>query len=158
MSTPLVIDPDAYLETEGGRVFTPERNAAAWERAYADLESAFRAATSETRFYLVMGVQGGGKSTWIHRNAGRLGAAAICLDAALPARRHRVRAMELAARYGVASVAVWLRTPLQRALEQNLLRAPDQQVPEDAIRSVESLLEAPVPEEGFERVIEVTPE
>ncbi|MEO5618454.1 MAG: AAA family ATPase [Candidatus Eisenbacteria bacterium] len=156
MCAPRVFNPDDYLETGAGRVFTPERNAAAWERVYAELESCFSAAAPETRFYLVMGVQGSGKTTWIHENAASLGPAAVCLDAALPARRHRTRALELAARFGVPAVAVWIKATLEEALARNLRRAPDQQVPGDAIRSVASLIEAPVPDEGFAQVLEIS--
>lgn len=156
MSAPRVFNPDDYLETEAGRVFNAERNAAAWERVYAELESCFRDATPETRFYLVMGMQGSGKTTWIREQAASLGPAALCLDAALPARRHRTRALELAARFGVPAVAVWVKATLEEALARNLRRAADQQVPEDAIRSVASLIEAPATEEGFARVLEIS--
>jgi hypothetical protein len=155
MPAPRIFNPDDHLETENGRLFTPERNEAAWERVYAELEACFAAATPETRFYLVMGVQGGGKSTWIRDHSGELGPAALCLDAALPARRHRARAMELVARYRVPAVAVWVKATVEEALERNLLRRPDHQVPEDAIRSVASLIEAPTADEGFVQVIEV---
>jgi predicted kinase len=155
MSTPRVYNPDDYLETDSGRVYTPERNADAWERVYAGLESDLRAAGPDTRFYLVMGVQAAGKTTWIRNNAAQLGPAAVCLDAALPARRHRARALELASRFGVPAVAVWVRATVEEALERNLLRTPDKQVPEDAIHSVASLIEAPTEEEGFVQVIEV---
>jgi hypothetical protein len=90
-----VLDPDDYLRTPEGRVYTEERNAAAWERLYSELEALFQNATSETRFIIVMGVQGGGKTTWIRENHAWLGPATICLDAALPARRHRARALAL---------------------------------------------------------------
>jgi hypothetical protein len=33
---PRVFNPDDYLQTEAGRVFTEERNAAAWERMFAE--------------------------------------------------------------------------------------------------------------------------
>ena len=89
MPEPRIFNPDNYLQSEAGRVFTEERNAAAWERIYTDLEALFRIANSETRFYLVMGVQGGGKTKWIRDNLSALGQDAIFLDAALPARRHR---------------------------------------------------------------------
>lgn len=155
MSGPRVIDPDAWLETDSGRVFTAERNAEAWEQAYRELEAALARATPATRLYLVMGVQAAGKSTWIREQAGQIGDAAICLDAALPARRHRERALALAARFGVAAIAVRVRAPLEEALRRNRLRRQDHQVPEDAIRSVHSLLEPPVKDEGFAAVHEV---
>ena len=156
MNAPRVFNPDDELATEAGRVFTPERNAAAWERVYAGLEDCFRNATPGTRFYLVMGVQGSGKTTWIRENHALLGSAAVCLDAALPARRHRTRAMELAARFGVPAVGVWVKATVEEALSRNLRRRTDERVPEDAIRSVASLIEAPCLDEGFAEVIEVS--
>ena len=153
---PRVFNPDDYLQTQTGRVYTDERNAAAWERIYSELEGLFRDSTAETRFFIVLGVQGGGKTSWIRRHIGSLGSSAICLDAALPARRHRARALALAQRFSVYSIAVWINVTLERALEQNARRAPDEVVPEFAIRSVFGLIEAPTLEEGFREIIEVT--
>jgi predicted kinase len=78
------------------------------------------------------------------------------LDAALPARRHRSRALALAKRFDVRAVAVWINVPLERALAQNAQRPPDQAVPEFALRSVFIMLEPPAVDEGFHEVIEVT--
>jgi hypothetical protein len=155
MHSPRVFNPDDYLQTEAGRVYTDERNAAAWERIYSELEGLFRDSTADTRFFIVLGVQGGGKTSWISRHIGSLGSSAICLDAALPARRHRARALALAQRFSVYSIAVWINVTLERALEQNSKRAPDHVVPEFAIRSVFGLIEAPTVEEGFREIIEV---
>jgi hypothetical protein len=47
-------NPDDYLETESGRVFTPERSAAAFERAYTELERALRSAPSGARLFVVV--------------------------------------------------------------------------------------------------------
>ena len=156
LRTPRVFNPDDYLQTPEGRVYTDERNAAAWERIYSELEALFREATQETRFFIVIGVQGSGKTTWIKRNLVSLGPSAICLDAALPAKRHRARALALAQRFEVNAIAVWINVPLERALEQNAKRAPDEVVPEVALRSVFGLIETPTLEEGFLEVIEVT--
>jgi len=153
---PRVFNPDDYLQTEEGRLYTDERNAAAWERIYSELEELFRDSTADTRFFVVLGVQGGGKTSWIRKHSGSLGSSAICLDAALPARRHRARALSLAQRFSVYSVAVWINVTLERALKQNAKRAPDEVVPEFAIRSVFGLIEAPTLEEGFREIIEVT--
>ena len=89
----LVFNPDDYLNTPEGRVFTNERNAVAWENLYSEMEAVFRTATSDTCLFVVMGVQGAGKTTWIRNNHEALGDSAVFLDAALPARRHRVRAV-----------------------------------------------------------------
>ena len=118
MHAPRVFNPDDYLQTEAGRVYTDERNAAAWERIYSELERLFRDSTADTRFFIVFGVQGSGKTSWIRRHTESLGSSAIFLDAALPARRHRARALALARRFAVDCVAVWINIPLERALEQ----------------------------------------
>jgi predicted kinase len=153
LRTPRVFNPDDYLWTPNGRVFTAERNAAAWEEMYTDLEALFRAAAPETRFFIVMGVQGGGKTTWVRAHCDVLGPHAVFMDAAVPAKRHRARAVALATRFGVRTTAVWIDTPLERALAQNAQRPADEVVPESAVRSVFSLLEAPTVDEGFDEVI-----
>lgn len=149
-------NPDDYLWTPAGRLYTPERNAEAWEQLYADLEAHFRRASPGTRFFVVMGVQGGGKTSWIRRNYDVLGPQALLMDAAVPARRHRARVLTLAKSFGVHTVAVWVDTPLERALAQNAARPTDEVVPELAVRSVFSMLEAPSEEEGFDEVIVVS--
>ena len=155
MPTPRVFNPDDYLQTAEGRIYTEERNAAAWEQMYADLESLLSTAEPQARLFVVMGVQGGGKTTWIRSNYEALGPSAVFMDAAVPARRHRARAVGLARRCGVRTVAVWINTPLGQALTQNAQRPDDEVVPEFAVRSVFGLLEAPSPDEGFDEVIVV---
>jgi hypothetical protein len=155
MPKPRVFNPDDYLQTAEGRVYTEERNAAAWEQMYADLESLLTTAGQQTCLFMVMGVQGGGKTTWIRSNYEALGLSAVFMDAAVPARRHRARAVALARRCGVRTVAVWINTPLSQALAQNAQRPDDEVVPESAVRSVFGLLEAPGPDEGFDEVIVV---
>ena len=155
MPPPNVFNPDDYLQISEGRLYTDERNAAAWERMYEDLELILSTAGPETRLFVVMGVQGGGKTTWIRSNSEALGSSAVFLDAAVPARRHRARALAAARRAGVRTVAVWINTPLDRALAQNSQRPDDEVVPEMAVRSVFSLLEAPNTDEGFDEVIVV---
>jgi hypothetical protein len=49
-----------------------------------------------------------------------------------------------------------VNTPLERALAQNARRAPDEVVPEVAIRSVFDLLEAPSIDGGFDQVFTVS--
>jgi hypothetical protein len=156
MTEPRIFNPDNYLQSEAGRVFTEELNAAAWERIYSEIETLFRSANAATRFYLVMGVQGGGKTTWVRNNLASLGQEAIVLDAALPARRHRARALALVARYDIHAVAVWIKVSLEQALAQNVLRPADEIVPEFALRSVYSLLEAPAKDEGFSEILQIT--
>lgn len=109
-----VINPDDYLETEFGREFTPERNKQAWALAYARLETELARAAAGARLYVVMGVQGAGKSRWVAENAERLGARAIVFDAALPARRHRQHLLALARQYAVPAIGVFVRASWNR--------------------------------------------
>lgn len=150
-----LINPDHYLQTAQGRVWTAERGKQAWEWAYADLEKALSCISAKGIFYLVCGIQGAGKTTWVQTHAAWLDEHAVVLDAALPAKRHRVRALNLAAQYAVPAVAVWLDVPLALALQRNAQRAEDEQVPIATIQQVHSLFEPPSLEEGFWRVLEV---
>jgi hypothetical protein len=43
------INPDHFLETENGRVISPELNHQAWQLSYKALDKALRAATADTR-------------------------------------------------------------------------------------------------------------
>jgi predicted kinase len=104
----------------------------------------------------VMGVQGGGKSTWIRNNCRALGPSAVFMDAAVPARRHRERVLALAQRSSVRTIAVWINTSLDRALLQNAQRPNGEVVPEFAVRSVFGLLQAPSRDEGFDEVIVIS--
>jgi predicted kinase len=149
------INPDHYLQTDSGRVYTEERNKMAWQRMYADLEQTLRDSAGSVKLYVVMGVQGGGKTTWIQSQLPML-QEAVFLDAALPAKRHRAQALSLARSAGVPAVGVWINVPLELALERNSKRADDERVPEAAVRSVYSMIEPPSVEEGFVEVIEVS--
>ena len=126
----------------------------AWQRTYEDLEQTLHDSSGSATLYVVMGVQGGGKSTWIQSQLQQL-QNAVFLDAALPAKRHRTKALSLARAAGVPAIGVWINVPLELALERNSKRAIDERVPEDAVRSVFSLIEPPSIEEGFMEVIEV---
>lgn len=147
--SPLVINPDDYLETEFGREFTPERNRQAWKLAYARLNSELAQAKSGTHMYVVMGVQGAGKSRWVSENLGRLGHRAIVFDAALPARRHREKLISITREFGVPVIAIFVKTSLDLALSRNTRRSADKRVPEDALNSVFDMLEPPNEDEGF---------
>ena len=81
MSGIRVIDLDAFLETEAGRVWTPERNAEAWRQAFAALRGWLESGTV-VQVVVVCGLQGAGKSTWIARQQAQAGT--IYFDAALP--------------------------------------------------------------------------
>jgi ribosomal protein S18 acetylase RimI-like enzyme len=146
---PRVINPDDYLETEFGREFTPERNRQAWELAYGRLNEELARRQKGTLLYVVMGVQGAGKSRWVSENLGRLGPRAVVFDAALPARRHRHLALSIAKEHGVPVIGIFVQASLELALARNARRSQDKQVPQAALESVFSLLEPPVRDEGF---------
>ncbi|KAF1048638.1 MAG: hypothetical protein GAK35_00188 [Herbaspirillum frisingense] len=153
MNQPLHLNPDHYLGTP--RIWTPERNQQAWEACYRDLETFLQRHAGAATLYIVCGIQGGGKSSWIRDNLHTLAAPAVVLDAALPGARHRARAVTLAGIYGCRAEAVWINTPLETALSWNRLRPADEQVPEEAIHAVSENFEPPTLEEGFADVHEV---
>ncbi|MCJ2054567.1 ATP-binding protein [Methylobacterium sp. J-070] len=149
MSGGVVIDPDAFLETADGRVWTAERSAEAWRLAREALRGAL-AAGSVRRVVVVCGLQGAGKSTGIARQEPASGT--VFFDAALPGARHRAPIIAIARAFGVPVEAVWIRAPLAVALERNRRRPADLCVPEASIRSVDRLFEPPVPAEGWASV------
>ena len=61
------INPDHFLQTDTGRVITPELNAAAWRRSYQAFDAALFHSTEATTFYVLVGPQGAGKSTWARK-------------------------------------------------------------------------------------------
>jgi predicted kinase len=146
------LNPDHYLQTSTGRVFTPERNAAAWEQLYADLDVALQSRTMGANLFVVMGVQGSGKSTWIRKNSERLGDKAIFVDAVLPGIRHRLRILSVAKAVSTPVTAIWINTRLETALSRNGMRPLDEQIPEDVIKHVFSNFEPPAFDEGFSEI------
>jgi predicted kinase len=146
------LNPDHYLETGDGRIFTPERNTAAWEQLYLDLDEALQNGGGLVTLFVVLGVQGSGKSTWIDKNKAQLGDSAIFVDAALPGARHRARLLTLAGITGTPVTAVWINVPLAVALNRNSGRPPDKQVSEEVIRYVFSNFEPPTIDEGFSEI------
>ena len=151
-----VFNPDDYLETLGGRVFSQSRNADAWRLVMLALEAALSRAGPKATLTLVVGIQGAGKSSWIemHRTAGENNHC-LYFDAALPRRKHREPVLELAAHHGVLVTAVWLRTSLAQALTRNALRRSDHQVPQASIEAVATAFEPPCRSEGFVEIVVV---
>ena len=146
------VNPDHYLLTPLGRVWTPERNTVAWEQAYVQLTSALTGAPRI--LYLVCGLQGAGKSSWIKVSMPRL-APCVFFDAVLPRAVHRLPVITIARSAGTQARCVWIDTPLEIALKRNAERRDDERVPESSIRSVAAQFEAPSVSEGFIEVIRV---
>ena len=150
------VSPDHYLHLEVAQEVTRAQVAQAWEDAYAELKQKLLDAGQGATLYVVFGLQGAGKSTWVARHA--LGAPhAIFLDGPLPSRRHRQRALRIAAELGCPAVAVWINTPLELAMARNALRRGLACIQTEAILHVFEHLEPPTREEGFSDIIEVLP-
>jgi predicted kinase len=148
------INPDHFLQTESGRVVTPERNRAAWERSYEALNEGLRNADRSTKVYVLVGSQGAGKSTWAESVAPTL-RGSIVFDAILVKRAERRPILAAARSCSVGVVAVWFKTPLEVCISRNASRAVDEVVPVQAVRNVHSAIEPPSIAEGFSQVIEV---
>ena len=148
------INPDHFLQTETGRVVTPERNTAAWKKSYDSLDEALRDADSSTKLYVLVGPQGSGKSTWA-KAITSAPEKSIVFDAILVKRAERQPILAAAKARSVQAIAVWFKTPLEVCISRNASRPADEVVPEQAIRNVSSAIEPPSPAEGFVQVIEV---
>ena len=147
----MVINPDDFLEADDGRVWTPERDAEAWARSYEALEKAIVDTDGTPRVILVCGVQGAGKTTWIASQPAA--SSTIYFDAALPGVRNRALIVRIAKRLAVLIDAVWVKAPLETAIERNARRATDKIVPVAAIHSVADQFEEPTTVEGFDHVL-----
>lgn len=149
----LYINPDSFLGVP--RVWTPERSKAAWEQCYSALSSAVSERAIDS-LYIVFGVQGGGKTNWIKASSvSIIREPAAIFDAALPAARHRARAIQIARSGNIPVIAIWVDTPLSVALARNESRQEDERVPREAIESVFGLLEAPTFQEGFSEMYRI---
>jgi len=148
------INPDHFLQTGTGRVVTPERNRAAWEKSYKALDEALRSASPSTKVYVLIGPQGAGKSTWARYIAPSL-SSPIFFDAILVKTTERRPILAAAKSHSVESVAVWFKTPLEVCLSRNASRPADEVVPVQSVRNVHAAIEPPTIAEGFTQVIEV---
>lgn len=157
MPHPNHVNPDHFLNLEEAAVVTKEQVAQAWEQAYGQLRQKLLSAGEGARLFVVLGLQGAGKSTWIARNAPLMGDSAVFLDGPLPSRRHRNRALGIATEVGRQAVAVWINTPLEVAKSRNATRRGLACIREETILHVFQNLEPPTLEEGFVEVIEVLP-
>jgi predicted kinase len=80
----------------------------------------------------------------------------IYFDAALPSRKHRARALGLAAASAMPVTAVWVDVPIEVAIARNAGRPEQERVPEHIIQHVFDQLEPPSIIEGFTQIIKVT--
>ena len=146
------LNPDHFLETPAGRIWTAELNAQAWARCFEELPGALAVASQRGAcLYVMVGAQGSGKSTWARTRAQREPDAVI-FDAILVKREERAPILAAAARYEVPAIAVWLETPLEECISRNRSRAADEFADEVGLRNVYAALEPPSEEEGFSSV------
>jgi thymidylate kinase len=150
------IGPDIYLQLEAAIEVSMDDVKVAWERAYGELHQGLQGLSPDGTLYIVFGLQGAGKTTWINRNAPLLGSDCIFFDGPLPSREKRSRALAMASAANIKSVAVWLDTPIELALERNAMRRGLANIKEEAIRHVQGQLQLPSIDEGFSRIIRVS--
>ena len=152
------IDPDQFLDLSGAVPVSVDDVRAAWEQAYRAVEQRLQALGPAATFYLVFGLQGAGKSTWVAAQALRLGPRAVVLSGPLPSRRHRARALSIARAAGCRTVGVWLDTPFALAQARNAGRQGLARIGEETMRHVQAQLEAPTLDEGFDELWVITPD
>lgn len=157
MPLPNHISPDHFLDLENAAAVSREQGVAAWDRAYEQLAARLAGDGRRCTVYVVLGLQGGGKSTWIRDNAPLYPASATFFEGPLPSTRHRLRALCICAAAGCPAVAVWINTPFAIALQRNANRKGLARIKEETLAHVRDSLEAPSMEEGFAQVIDLRP-
>ncbi|MGH1416728.1 MAG: hypothetical protein ACRBB0_24785 [Pelagimonas sp.] len=148
------INPDHYLNVDGIRLWTAERSERAWASAYAGFEAALTARNGNATVYLVCGMQGAGKTTWVENRPDNDNE--IYFDAALPAREHRMPLIQLARGNCKKLVSVWIDTPISMAKQRNKSRRADHVVPESSLVAVAERFEPPSTSEGFDTCFRIT--
>lgn len=151
------INPDYFLQTENGRIITPELNKLAWQKAYLALSEALTMSPKPSRLYVLIGAQGAGKSTWA-KSTLLAQPDAVIFDAILVQRCERESLILAAKKHGVDMVAIWFTTSLEGCLARNQLRPEDEIVPEKGIRNVFKALQPPRLSEGFSEILVVNAE
>ena len=127
------------------------------ERFYATVSAQLEALRGRGVLYVVCGIPAAGKTTWIMNNIDHYDADAVFLDGPRITCQSRARAIKFAKASDCQSVAVWLDTPLELALQRNAHRIPKSLVSDERVRQNFALLEAPSLKEGFNRVVVVSP-
>jgi hypothetical protein len=155
MHPPYCIDPDQFLDLTGAVPVGRDEVRAAWDSAYALTEQRLNELGPNSDFYLVFGLQGAGKSTWVAEQSKVRPSNATYLSGPLPSRKHRERALAIAKSVGCKSIAVWINEPFTVAQERNSRRDGLARIKEEAMRHVYENLEPPSLQEGFHEVIVV---
>lgn len=148
------INPDHYLETSTGRLWTSEKNSLAWEKCFLDLEAALKQNQLDSDLYILIGCQGSGKSTWAKNHLCH-SPNSIIFDAILVKETERAPILKLAKQYNKTCIAVYFQTPLATCLQRNKQRPLDEIVNEQALINVYSAIEMPDFDEGFRKIINI---
>lgn len=146
------INPDHYLETDSGRVFTSERNQIAWAKCFHDFENEVINNASVQIVYVLIGCQAAGKSTWADKKI-KEEPYNIVFDAILVKKIERAPILDIAAQKNLQCIAVLFKTDLAICLERNAQRTIDKMVDEQALKNVFAAIEAPSLDEGFTNII-----
>lgn len=149
------ISPDHFLDLENATSVSREEGMSAWERAYAELASRLSTEGKAGTVYIVFGLQGSGKTTWINTSAQHYPGNATFFEGPLPSKRHRERALAVCKAAGCEAVAVWMNTPFETALQRNAGRRGLAKIADDVIAHVRDSLEAPSLDEGFAHIMEI---
>lgn len=80
----------------------------------------------------------------------------VVYDATSLRRKERKKILKTFRPYFETASCIFVNTPLETCLAQNACR--DRQVPESVIKDMSRRLQAPVMEEGWDEIIEITPE
>jgi len=156
-SPPYCIDPDQFLDLSGAVPVGRDDVMAAWDRAYALAEQRLLELGPEAHFYLVFGLQGAGKSTWVAAQRQLGPSRAVYLSGPLPSRKHRERALLMAARVGCRKrIGVWINEPFDVAMARNAQRSGLARIKEETMRHVFEGLEPPTLDEGFDEVMVIS--
>ncbi len=149
------INPDHYLETEKGRILSPERNQKAWRQCFLALQEALSSKTIKNT-YLLIGCQASGKSTWAKQHLLQYPNDLI-FDAILVKKSERKAILHQINATHLPCIAVWFQTPLEMCFVRNSLRPLNEQVNVQGLRNVYNALEAPCLDEGFHAILIIKP-
>lgn len=149
---PTHIDPNRYLDPIAYADDPVDESQRAWAQAYAELDAALEKLGSDGTLYLVCGLSGAGKTTWVQHHLNAYGDKAVFFDAAVPATQHRQKTLQIAHKHQVPVTAVWIEITPQLALERNQALPEDKRVPESTVRHAFALFQHPSTAEGFATV------
>jgi len=165
---PQIFSPDNFLtEPDGSYIFTKERSTAAWKKTRKlVIEALVRPGTAGLT--LLMGIPGAGKSTWMKEHGDHLRAnvpdaveefeSHVYVDATFIKPEWRAPFIEIAKAAGKPIHIVWLDTPLETCTARNSKRPEGRRVPEEVMEKMAEEMVAPRWDEGFNKVIHLTPD